>query len=111
MLVCGSSPLQDLDAMYSQAPEPTLRFPPGLWPPLPPRYVISERCHGVGWMSWMEHDGTVNHPIPSISIHSIASTCLGTRFCHKVSEESRLQSLEWLQGPSTVEGRHSSMGG
>lgn len=39
---------------HSQAPEPTLRFPPGLWPPLPPRYVISERClQGLldGWMA------------------------------------------------------------
>ena len=31
-----------------QTLEPTLRLPPGLWPPLPPRYVISERPLGVG---------------------------------------------------------------
>lgn len=37
-------------AVRMKAPEPTLRFPPGLWPPLPPRYVISER----GLQQWKE---------------------------------------------------------
>ncbi|CAJ1424591.1 unnamed protein product, partial [Effrenium voratum] len=33
-----------------KAPEATLRLPPGLWPPLPPRYVISER----GLQQWKD---------------------------------------------------------
>ena len=31
------------DLQSEVEPAPTLRLPPGLWPPLPPHYVISER--------------------------------------------------------------------
>lgn len=36
--------------MKMKAPEPTLRLPPGIWPPLPPRWVMSER----GLEQWKE---------------------------------------------------------
>lgn len=50
------SPTQNLEepraakVMKMKAPEPTLRLPPGIWPPLPPRWVMSER----GLEQWKE---------------------------------------------------------